>query len=523
MEYYYQGQLRLQLFGGSPNVTATVLLFLLFLCLGGMALARQFLRGRRWLWAGVPGYLLCLLLLEGLFLTYSRGGLMALGVGMLLLAWKEWRLLAPLVVPVLLLLAFTPSGLNRVRAVGDFQDKSVGNRLILWYHGSGMILDHWRRGVEGEPCGVHYTRWYKPLTQKREMYNGMVNGYLTYMGNNGLPRAFLVFWGLFFLLACSLELGYRQGMPFFRCLGAGMVSLAVCEAFSTMFIFPSVRWCMWAGGGLSLAGALWRTRRALPRLAGAGALLGALPLLCVLVAGSFARREQYYSRENSTLSLEETTLECQRFTPRYPNGRWILHLAGEVAEEARSRILPLCQAGYGVLAVEKAERWSSEEMRNRLPLLLAGGEEPPFSILMVSGGLPANCAFRMLCGNRLEGISCLVLWEPIWQHPMEEHALESMDIPEGCHVLFLGDEEWGHSMGEAYQKTQREGSAILLPSDDLLPEALGTALEECQGFQGEHTEGESTEGTETPGGRRSDTEGWPMLRMDQPVLLLKKV
>lgn len=69
MEYYYQGQLRLQLFGGSPNVTATVLLFLLFLCLGGMALARQFLRGRRWLWAGVPGYLLCLLLLEGLFLT----------------------------------------------------------------------------------------------------------------------------------------------------------------------------------------------------------------------------------------------------------------------------------------------------------------------------------------------------------------------------------------------------------------------------------------------------------------------
>ena len=53
-------------------------------------------------------------------------------------------------------------------------------------------------------------------------------------------------------------------------------------------------------------------------------------------------------------------------------------------------------------------------------------------------------------------------------------------------------------MGEAYQKTQREGSAILLPSDDLLPEALGTALEECQGFQGEHTEGENTEGTETP-------------------------
>ncbi len=492
MEYYYQGQLRLQLFGGSPNVTATVLLFAFFLVLGGVAFARQRIPGKRWLWAGVPGYLLCLLLLEGLLLTYSRGGMVALAMGLLFLVWKEWRLLIPLLVPGLLLLAFTPAGLNRVKAVGNLQDRSIGNRLILWYHGSGMILDYWKKGVEVEACGTHYTKWYKPLEQKVEGYRGMVNGYLTYMGNHGLPKAFLVFWGLFFLVCCTLDLGYLRNMPFYRCLGAGMLSMAVCEVFSTMFIFPSIQWCMGIGGALALAGFLWNHRdawrrqagalatlgRRFARLAGAGALLALLPLLVVAVMGSLARQEQYYRRTTGTLSLDGKTMACQRFTANHPNGRWILHLAGNVEEEARSRILPLCQAGYGVLSVEGAERWSSEEMDRRLPLLLARRENPPFSVLMVSGSLPANCVFRRFCGNRPENISCLVLWEPIWQHPMEEYSLEAMDIPEGGHVLFLEDEEWGHSMGEAYGKTQKEGRAIQVPSGDQLPEALGSALEE---------------------------------------------
>ncbi|MGN0867013.1 MAG: O-antigen ligase family protein [Oligosphaeraceae bacterium] len=491
MDFYYQGQLRLQLFGVSPNVTATVFVFMLFLALGGLAFARERIPGKRWLWVGIPGYLLCLLLLEALLLTYSRGGMVALTAGLLLLVWKEWRLLLPLLVPALLLLAFTPSGLNRVKDVGNFQDRSVGNRLILWYHGSGMVLDYWRKGVRTEACGTHYTRWYKPLKQKVEGYYGMVNGYLTYMGNNGLPKAFLVFWGMFFLVCCALDLGYLRGVPFYRCLGAGMISMAVCEIFSTMFIFPPIYWCMRVSGILALGGALWVHRGVLRRqagalaalgkrgaaLAGASAGLALLPLLVVVVMGSFARREQYYRRTTGTLSLDGKEMTYQRFTANAPNGRWILHLAGDVQEEARTRILPLCQEGYGIFAVEDTEKWNSEEIARRLPLLLQRREEDtPFSVLMLSGSLPSNSAFRYFCTNRPEEIKALVLWEPIWQHPMEEHSLESMNIPEGCHVLFLEDEEWGHAMGEAYRETQREGGAILVPTGDELPQALGTAL-----------------------------------------------
>ncbi len=489
MEYYYQGQLRLQLFGGSPNVTATVLLFAFFLVLGGVAFARQRIPGKRWLWAGVPGYLLCLLLLEGLLLTYSRGGMVALAVGLLVLVWKEWRLLLPLLAPALLLLSFTPSGLNRVKAVGDLQDRSVDNRLVLWYHGSGMVLDHWQKGVEGEACGVHYTMWYKPLSQRVEGYRGMVNGYLTYMGNHGLPAAFLVFWGLFFLACCAWDLGFLRGMPFYRCLGAGWISMAASEVFSTMYVEPAMLWCLGLAGMLSLGGFLWCHREAFRRnpgtgrtlakagglLAGAAAALALLPVLCVVVIGCLARKDQYYHREPATLVLGEGTLACQRFTPRRPNGKWILHLAGNVTEEARDRILPLCEMGYGVLAVEGAGKWSFPETARRLPLLLrtpGENENPPFSLLMVSGGLPANCAFQYFCDNAPEEISCLVLWEPICRHPMEEYALESRDIPEGRHVLFLGEEEGEFNLAQSYLETQKEGRGVLVPSWEELPQML---------------------------------------------------
>ncbi len=474
MDYYYQDQLRLQLFGASPNVTAPILLFAVFVILGILGILRSRLQGRKWLWAAIPGYLLVLCLLEAMLLTYSRGGLVSLAAAVALLARKQWRLLLPLLVPFVLLVALTPSGFQRIKAVGDLQDYSVGNRLIIWYNASGMILDKWAIGTQddGEPCGFQYCRWYQPLPQGHSSLRGLVNGYLTVMGDWGMPLAFFVFWAEFTILVCALHLGFRKGSVFFQCLAAGLLCLAVGDVFSTLCTYTSIQACLALAALACLGWMLLKCRREFPRLLPWSALAATLPLLVVLAVGCVAKQHQYYHKARAIVSLDGDQPNSWQFLPAHPKGQWILHLTGNIDDDARECILPACQAGYELLSIE-AGNWSPETLRKHLPDLLAlcpTEHQPP--ILMVSaGGLLANTALKEFCQD--PGLPCttIVAWDPIWHHPMKEYALEGLTLPPG-HTAILVNDILDAPSAQDFLALQPQAQVQMVNQAENLPAAL---------------------------------------------------
>ncbi len=478
MDYYYQDQLRLQLFGGSPNVTAPILLFAAFVLLGILGALRSRLQGRRWLWAAIPGYFLVLCLLEAMLLTYSRGGLVSLAAATALLLRRQWRLLLPLLVPFVLLVALTPSGFQRIQAVGDLQDSSVGNRFVIWYNASGMILDKWATGTlgEGEPCGAQYCRWYQPLSQGTSSLRGLVNGYLTVMGNLGMPIAFFAFWAGFTILACALYLGFRKDSVFFQCVAAGLVCFAVGDAFSTLCTYNSVQACLVLAALPCLAWMLLKHRKALPKLLPWSALAAALPLLAVLAAGCVAKHNQYYRRERAAVSLDGNQREAWRFLPAHPNGQWILHLTKNIHDDARESILPACQAGYALLSIEAGD-WSPETLQKHLrPLLeLCPAEQQPPILMTSAGGLLSNAALREFCQNPELPCTAIVCWDPIWHHPMKEWALEGLAIPQNHGAILVNDILDAPSARNFLELQPRKYVRMVTKAENL-PAALNTLL-----------------------------------------------
>jgi hypothetical protein len=479
MDYYYQDQLRLQLFGGSPNVTAPILLFAAFVILGILGILRSRLQGRKWLWAAIPGYFLVLCLLEAMLLTYSRGGLVSLAAAVALLARKQWRLLLPLLVPFVLLVTLTPSGFQRIRAVGDLQDASVGNRLVIWYNASGMILDKWAIGTQddGEPCGTQYCRWYQPLSQGHSSLRGLVNGYLTVMGDWGMPLAFFAFWAEFTILVCALHLGFRKGSVFFQGIAAGLLCFAVGDIFSTLCTYTSVQVCLALAALSCLSWMLLKYRREFPRLLPWSALAAALPLLVVLAVGCVAKQHQYYHKVHAIVSLDGERPNSWQFLPTHPNGRWILHLTQNINDDARECILPVCQAGYELLSIE-ADNWSPQDLRKHLPFLLAlcpTEHQPP--ILMISaGGLLANVGLQEFCQNPELPCTAIVAWDPIWHHPMKEYTLEGLTLPPN-HGAVLVNDILDAPSAQDFLTQQPHTQAQMVNQAENLPPALDTLLQ----------------------------------------------
>ena len=88
------------------------------------------------------GFLLCLPLLFGIFLTNSRGGLLACGTVATLFAWRRWGIVKAGVLCAVLaagVLAYGPSR-AREQSIGD--ERSVEGRVNAWYTGLQLFSQY---------------------------------------------------------------------------------------------------------------------------------------------------------------------------------------------------------------------------------------------------------------------------------------------------------------------------------------------------------------------------------------------
>lgn len=210
-EYYYNEILRWNFGFENPNKAAVLFACLLpLLWMAWMLCWRIKPRSIK-----VSALLMASILILGnsfcLFMTFSRGGVVAAGLGLVYLFFytgrsrRLWATLRARCVPVIvgaglllaILVLFVCSGLGG-RSVEITTDASVGNRLVIWSYALQMAVEN-PFGFGSGNSGKAYMQWYQPV-ERTEGYRTLVNSYLTFLIERGwvaflaLLFGFLVFW-----------------------------------------------------------------------------------------------------------------------------------------------------------------------------------------------------------------------------------------------------------------------------------------------------------------------------------------
>ncbi len=270
---YFQGFWRMDWGLGNPNKTAALIAMLMVFV---------------WVLASIRkvGFLAALALFTGLGIclvhTYSRGGILAAGVGAAVLLasarrpWPGSRILA-LSVSVWGIIGFSVlvQAHERYGQGITAEDRSISNRLAIWQTAPRMMADApdgWGLGNSGRA----YTQWYQPL-DRTENYRTLVSSHLTWLAEFGWPGRFLylLFWGFMAAWCWPCRRSVMDGIP-----------LAVWSCFFVSAMFSSVAESPWlwtipaaaavlagvnrfrAGRGIS-----WRSLRPPTAAAAAGCLL----------------------------------------------------------------------------------------------------------------------------------------------------------------------------------------------------------------------------------------------------------
>ena len=262
-EFYFNGIPRWNLGWATPNYAgaflATVICFLW---------AIQGKKYQRYI--GVLGLLIESALYFSIAKTYSRGALLALGVGAVFFLgasifrahsqqWRIWLLRA-----VILVACLIGTGLlGRVDPSYLASDGAVTNRLGLWRSGMEMVAcAPWSGWGAGE-SGRAYMNWFQDLTRS-EQYSTMVNSYLHVAVEYGLP----VLAGVLVGLVSILVMGWctaARGDVIAGSAGASLSAWAVANIFTTLWI-KSALWgvpviatvlILWRGRGLPGLGKSW--------------------------------------------------------------------------------------------------------------------------------------------------------------------------------------------------------------------------------------------------------------------------
>ncbi|MDD2711172.1 MAG: O-antigen ligase family protein [Verrucomicrobiae bacterium] len=238
MDTYFHGIWRMDWGLGNPNKTAALIAILMVAVWGLVYI-------RRWgFWAALT---LFTALGVCLIKTFSRGGLIALAVGMVPLLWKTarpWskRKIAAVVVSIWVMIGVSVlwEAHERLGQGVAQEDKSITHRLELWMKAPRMMADApggWGLGNSGRA----YMQWYQPLDRGEE-YRTLVNSHLTWLVEFGWPfRFFYIAGWLTVLLLCfpSSNVGHRASN------GAFCVSLGIWLCFGTAAWFSSVAESPW--------------------------------------------------------------------------------------------------------------------------------------------------------------------------------------------------------------------------------------------------------------------------------------
>jgi len=198
-EFFFKGIWRMDWGLGNPNKTAALIVALM-VGLWGLASIRK------WgFWVALVGFAglgVCLVH------TFSRGGIVALFLGLLPVLWFAphpwgWRRILGVGIAVWGIIGFSVYLQAHNRLDPDFvrQDRSITNRFELWKAAPAMMLDApWGWGLGNS--GKAFVEWYQPL-DRNEPYRTMVNSHLTWLVEFGWPMRFVYLAGwLLVLLLC---------------------------------------------------------------------------------------------------------------------------------------------------------------------------------------------------------------------------------------------------------------------------------------------------------------------------------
>jgi hypothetical protein len=282
METYFHGIWRMDWGLGNPNKTAA-LIAILMVAVWWLASIRRF------------GFWTALTLFTGLGVclirTFSRGGLVALAIGLLPLLWKSarpWprRKIVAVMISIWIMIgaAVLWEAHERLGQGVAQEDKSITNRLELWMVVPRMMVDApsgWGLGNAGKT----YSQWYQPV-ERGEDYRTLVNSHLTWLVEFGwLFRLFYIGgW-----LAAFVLVWPRMSRPW------TVIPFGIWLCFGTAAWFSSVAESIWIWIVPALSGMaalLYRLKdHAWPRLrtwvtVGVGAVI----ILAVLFAAGTTTR-----------------------------------------------------------------------------------------------------------------------------------------------------------------------------------------------------------------------------------------
>jgi hypothetical protein len=227
VNYYFDGIWRMDWGMGNPNTTAALIVTLMIAVWG--------LGYLRW-W----GFALAAFLSAGLGVclvhTFSRGGLVAAGVGLAVAAWfapRPWPK-ARLAVGIgsVAVLIYSLFFLNAYKRVGQglaAEDRSISNRLLIWKAAPQMMHDAPGGWGAGNAVAA-YMEWYQPL-ERGEKYRTLVNSHIRWLVEfSWLQRlAYLFGWAAIFLLCWPNARSRWFGLP-----------LGIWLAFATASFFSDV-------------------------------------------------------------------------------------------------------------------------------------------------------------------------------------------------------------------------------------------------------------------------------------------
>lgn len=199
MDYYYQNFWRLDFGFGNPNLTAALIIQILF----ASWIFAYLKKGGFWISFGIS----CVLI-PTLFHTYSRGGIVALVFGLLTLAFfapRPWigRYRKAIWISFIGFALYT-LGINAAHryALGIAkEDKSITHRLMVWKAIPQMIQDA-PQGWGSGKAAYSYMQWYQPLNNNQR-FKHLISSHFTWLVEQGWPfRILYVFgWGIL-ILSC---------------------------------------------------------------------------------------------------------------------------------------------------------------------------------------------------------------------------------------------------------------------------------------------------------------------------------
>lgn len=230
---------------GNPNITAALIATLAIAVLG---LAHI----RKW------GFWVALSMFTGLGIclihTFSRGGMVALGAGLLPSVWQaprpwHWKRIIAAAVAVWVIVGasiFLQANHRYMQGIVK-EDRSITHRLDIWKKTPQMMADApggWGLGRASKA----YHEWYQPL-ERNESYLNLINSHLTWLVEIGWGWRFLYLFGWLMVFPLCWP---SKDLKWFA------IPLGIWLAFFVAAIFTHVAespW-LWILPGLSLAAVL---------------------------------------------------------------------------------------------------------------------------------------------------------------------------------------------------------------------------------------------------------------------------